>query len=78
MTQAINIYTLSRIHEREAFNILERHISRYKEPKRTQEHEIESLRILADEFMKHGLSVADMDGFFFSFHENFKSPAYES
>lgn len=68
MTQAINIYTLSRIHEREAFNILERHISRYKEPKRTQEHEIESLRILADEFMKHGLSVADMDGFFYSFH----------
>ena len=68
MTQAINIYTLSRIHEREAFNILERHTSRYREPKRTQDHEIESLRLLADELMKHEVSVAEMDGFFYSFH----------
>ncbi|MBR5677756.1 MAG: hypothetical protein IKX20_06435 [Paludibacteraceae bacterium] len=68
MTRSINIYTLSRIHDREAFNILERHGSRYMEPKQTQEHEIESLRFLADEFMRNGLTVADMDGFFFSFH----------
>ena len=68
MTQAINIYTLSRIHEREAFNILERHVSRYKEPKRTQDHEIESLRLLSDGLMKHGVPVAEMDGFFYSFH----------
>ena len=68
MTQAINIYMLSRIHEREAFNILERHTSRYREPKRTQDHEIESLRLLSDELMKHGVSVAEMDGFFYSFH----------
>ena len=68
MTQPVNIYTLSRIRGREAFNIVERHSSHYQEPKRTQEHEIESLRFLADEFMRNGLTVADMDGFFFSFH----------
>lgn len=68
MTRSINIYTLSRIHDREAFNILERHGSRYMEPKRTQEHEIESLRLLADEFMRCGVTVAEMDGFFYSFH----------
>lgn len=68
MTKPVNIYALSRIHEREAFNILERHSSRYHEPKRTQEHEIESLRLLADEFMRNGVTVAEMDGFFYSFH----------
>ena len=68
MTRPINIYALSRIHERDAFNILERHNSRYLEPKRTQEHEMESLRLLADEFMRNGLTVAEMDGFFFSYH----------
>ena len=68
MTGPVNIYRLSRIRGREAFNIIERHSTHYLEPKRTQEHEMESLRLLADEFMRNGVTVSEMDGFFYSFH----------
>lgn len=68
MTKPINLYALSRIREEEAFNAVEQHQSCFKEPRRTQYHEIESLRRLADELIRHGLSVAELDGFFCSFH----------
>lgn len=68
MTRPINIYFLSRIHEEKSFNIVEQHSSRSKELQRTQLHEIESLKRLADELDKSAVSIADMDGFFYSFH----------
>ena len=67
MTQPINIYALSRIHEERPFNIVNRHVSRKRQSSRTQYHEIESLRRLADMLMREGLTVASLDGFFFGF-----------
>lgn len=52
MTRPVNIYNLSRIHEEDPFNIVERHHSQCKELLRTQYHEIESLRLLTDELLK--------------------------
>lgn len=67
MTRPVNIYNLSRIHEEDPFNIVERHHSQCKELLRTQYHEIESLRLLTDELLKNDVTIADMDGFFYSF-----------
>ena len=67
MTRPVNIYNLSRIHEEDPFNIVERHHSQCKEIQRTQYHEIESLRLLTDELLKNDISIADLDGFFYSF-----------
>ena len=67
MTRPVNIYNLSRIHEEDSFNIVERHHSQCKELLRTQYHEIESLRLLTDELLKNDVTIADMDGFFYSF-----------
>ena len=67
MTQAVNIYALSRIHEERPFNIVNHHATRPRKGVRTQYHEIESLRRVADALMREGLSVAALDGFFFGF-----------
>ena len=67
MTRPVNIYNLSRIHEEEPFNIVGRHHSQCRDLKRTQYHEIESLRLLVDDFIKNDVAVADLDGFFYSF-----------
>ncbi|MBQ4382454.1 MAG: ATP-binding protein [Oscillospiraceae bacterium] len=66
-TRAVNIYSLSRLHEEVPFNLLERHASQKRRVQRTQAHEIESLRLLTDALMGCGLGVADLDGFFFSY-----------
>lgn len=55
---------LSRIHEEDSFGIIERHYSQREELHRPRCHEIESLRLLVDEFIKNGISIAEMDGFF--------------
>lgn len=67
MTKPVNVYNLSRIHDEDSFNSVERHLSRCKEFQRKQCHEIESLRLLSDELIRNDLSVADLDGFFYSF-----------
>ena len=67
MTRAVNIYNLSRIHEEESFRIVERHHSQCKELLRTHYYEIESLRLLTDELLKNDVTIADLDGFFYSF-----------
>ena len=67
MTRPVNIYALSRIHEERPFNIVNRHVSRKRQASRTQYHEIESLRRVADQLTREGLSVEELDGFFFGF-----------
>ncbi len=67
MTKPVNIYTLSRIEEPNLFQKVFWHTSQCKE--KVSNYDITALRNLVDEFIKskRNLSVADMDGFFFSF-----------
>lgn len=68
MTRPVNLYAISRIRDEESFNLIEMHQSQRAEKSRIQNHEIESLRRLVDRLMAQGLTVKDMDSFFFSFH----------
>lgn len=68
MTSPINIYTLSRIQEEDEFNIIKRHSSCCKTISQTQYHEIESLRMLSDAFVKKEVAISELDGFFYAFH----------
>ena len=68
MTRPVNLYAITRIHEEEAFNIVEKHQSQTEDRSRIQYHEIESLRILADELTAEGATLEELDGFFLSFH----------
>lgn len=68
MSKPINIYSLSRIHDEKDFNIVAYHQSGNSNNQRVQYHEIESLRLLADELIKYGLSLNELDGFIYSFH----------
>ena len=66
-TRPVNIYSLSRIHDEEPFNIVERHSSQKRDMQRTKAHEIESLRLLADALIFAGATLPECDGFFYSF-----------
>lgn len=67
MTQPINLYIQSRIKDELSFNRVEKHSSRRKEKGRTREHEIMSLRIITDAFMSQGITLTQLDGFFFGY-----------
>lgn len=67
MTRALNIYGISRIRASAPFNIVEKHQSQKSAPADAQYHEIESLRLLVDGLIQNGLSVGELDGFFFGF-----------
>ena len=67
-TRPLNIYALSRIHEEKPFRISEHHRSGKEGISNTKIHEIESLRFLADGLKTAGVTVEEMDGFYFSFH----------
>ena len=67
MTNPVNIYSISRIRDENSFNIVELHRTRKAGHPRTPYHEIESLRILVDNLLPHGLTVSDFDGFFHGF-----------
>lgn len=67
MTRPINIYSISRIHDESAFRIVEKHHSQKEEEKRTQYHEIESLRIFVDNLICRGMEIKGLDGFFYGF-----------
>ena len=67
MTQPINLYSLSRIHDGHLFNVIETHQSRSSCKSTFQYHEIESLRLLVDNLIKSNLNVNDLDGFFYGF-----------
>ncbi|MBQ2064027.1 MAG: ATP-binding protein [Firmicutes bacterium] len=74
MTKPLNIYALSRIREPVPFNIVEKHHAKKTDTRRTQAHEMESLRRLVDALTEQqdmsgapALTAAEMDGFFFSY-----------
>lgn len=68
MTRPVNLYAISRIRDEESFNRVEIHQSQRTEKSRIQNHEMESLRRLVDQLILLGLTVEELDGFFFSFH----------
>lgn len=67
MTTPVNIYLLSRCPDEDSFNVLEQCCLRDKKPDPTGDWEIKSLQRLVDELFSNGLSISDMDGFFYSF-----------
>ena len=67
MTKPLNIYTISRINDKDLFSVVEKHLSCSKNYKSPRIHEIESLKLLSDELIKNQVSVKELDGFFFSF-----------
>lgn len=64
MTRPVNLYLLSRIPNREAFNAVYHHAAEMRAAKQVPVHEIESLRALADHLADCNVSVEAMDGFF--------------
>ena len=67
MTRPVNLYMLSRIHGRDAFNHVFHHVSRRNAAAKTPVHEIASLRALVDRLTYAGVMVSELDGFFFSY-----------
>ena len=67
MTRPLNIYLLSRINEELAFSRMERHESAKLSRKVTKRHEIRSLRQLVDGLVALGVTISELDGFFFGY-----------
>ena len=68
MTAPVNIYLLSRITDEESFRIAEDHLCRKDEKARTQYHEMESLRRVVGSLMDYGLTINELDGFYYGYH----------
>ncbi len=67
MTRPVNLYALSRITDETAFHRVEKHASGSDECKHTQTHEILSLRLLVDGLLENGISINQLDGFYFGY-----------
>lgn len=67
MTRPVNLYLLSRIPGKAAFNSVFQHVSEKTSAGLTPVHEIESLRIFADGMVAEGVPVDGLDGFFFGY-----------
>lgn len=67
MTKPINIYSVSRLHDEQLFNIVESHQSQREHISRFQSHEIESLRKLSDSLLRSGIDVQRLENFFWGF-----------
>lgn len=67
MTKPVNLYILSRITDENAYQRIEKHASGKDELKRTQTHEIISLRQLVDAFLRDGIQINMLDGFFLNY-----------
>lgn len=67
MTKPVNLYILSRINNEVSYRHVEKHASGKDEDKRTQMHEICSLRQLVDSLLRYGISIEELDGFFLSY-----------
>ena len=67
MTKPVNLFLISRITDESAYQRVERHASGKDESKRTQIHEIISLRQLVDSLLRYGISIEELDGFFLSY-----------
>lgn len=67
MTKPVNLYILSRINNEASYRRVEMHASGKDEAKRTQIHEIISLRQLVDALLGYGITIDALDGFFLSY-----------
>ena len=67
MLHPINLYTLSRIRDPYCFGVVERNDSGSADRRQPRVHEMFSLRALAEELTALGVSVEEMDGFFFGY-----------
>ncbi len=67
MTKPVNLYILSRINNEVSYRHVEKHASGKDEDKRTQMHEICSLRQLVDALLNFGISISSLDGFFLNY-----------
>ena len=65
--RAVNIYAISRIREEAPFNIVEKHHAQRDTVADIRFHEIESLRNLVDGLVGEGVTVSQLDGFFYGF-----------
>ena len=65
MTKSVNIYSLSRIHDEQAFNTIKRHSSGIGS--RIQQSEIDSLKIFVDSLIDEECEVGFFDGFFYGY-----------
>lgn len=63
----VNIYAISRIRDEHTFNVVDMHHSGKDRLPRSQYHEIESLRLLADELIHSDITLDALDGFFWGF-----------
>lgn len=68
MTRPINLYVQSRIREEEPFRTVEQHKSQREKRSRIQHHEIDSVKRFTDGLIRHGVSLCELDGFFYGFH----------
>ncbi len=68
MTRPVNLYLLSRITDETSYSRVEKHASGKDEQKRTQVHEIFSLRNLVKALLFCGITIEELDGFFVSYH----------
>ena len=67
MLHPINLYTLSRIRDPYCFGVVERNDSGSADRRQPRVHEMFSLRALAEKLTALGVSVEEMDGFFFGY-----------
>ncbi|MBO7254491.1 MAG: DUF2075 domain-containing protein [Clostridia bacterium] len=67
MSKPINFYIQSRINNEKAFNVIDCRSSQKPLNSQSREHEISSLRILADRLFKMGVPVKAFDGFFYGY-----------
>ena len=63
----VNLYTLTRVSDPCRFSSFESVLSVRESIQNFKEHEINSLRILADQLLSAGKSLPLLDGFFFSY-----------
>ncbi len=67
LTKPINLYIMSRITEEIPYCRVEKHASGKEEQKRTQKHEILSLKQLVEGLLKFGVTIDSLDGFFLGY-----------
>lgn len=67
MIKPVNLFRVSRIRDERLFNIMEKHEAGDHDNHMIRIHEIDSLRILTDALAGQGVTVKDMDGFYFGF-----------
>lgn len=67
MTKPINLFIQSRIKDETVFNRIERHSAGKVDKTKTKIHEIASLRILVDKLISAGVSIDNLDGFYYGY-----------